>query len=331
MNDFVDLRMGAGQSDFPPPEKNGSHTACFTTGEIQALNIIRWISTFSIVACHFFQGYGNPWAWVLNIGVQIFFFLSGFLYGYKGIGSCKKFYSGRVIKIYIPYVVWVTIAIGLSALFSSSHLSVGAVADQYFCLSNMEGFEHLWFIPVILLCYLTLPLFARMSNRSLILASFLLLAICCLLLSFKYHPYLVWVSVYYVGYFAGRFPKMQKYLAVFSLFIACVLAYGFPLEGYSMHSLRNYSIHAFGAISIFLILFLSLRSYVFNIQIFNMRGGYSMYLAHHIFLLGPLSVLFLTPHRWLNLSIAIILIVSFTFITDWVSNFLIRKIKPIFA
>ena len=36
----------------------------------------------SIVTCHFMQSLGNHWAWVFNIGVQVFLLMSGFLYGY---------------------------------------------------------------------------------------------------------------------------------------------------------------------------------------------------------------------------------------------------------
>ena len=49
------------------------------SNQSKAIIIIRVISTLAIVLCHIFQGLGNELAWWLNIGVQIFLFMSGFL------------------------------------------------------------------------------------------------------------------------------------------------------------------------------------------------------------------------------------------------------------
>lgn len=91
-----------------------------TKQESDALNIIRWSSTIAIVLCHYLQGYGSAWAWVLNLGVQIFFFLSGFLYGCKKVFSYSKFYLGRFRKVFLPYVTWVVIAFIMLCLFADN-------------------------------------------------------------------------------------------------------------------------------------------------------------------------------------------------------------------
>lgn len=45
----------------------------------------------SIVTCHIFQAYNIPiWGCIFNVGVQIFFVLSGYLYGYKTIDNWKS-------------------------------------------------------------------------------------------------------------------------------------------------------------------------------------------------------------------------------------------------
>ena len=48
------------------------------------ISLIRFISTIMIVSCHFLQYFNLELAWWLNVGVQIFFIMSGFLYGNKG-------------------------------------------------------------------------------------------------------------------------------------------------------------------------------------------------------------------------------------------------------
>ena len=56
-----------------------------------------------IIACHFLQYYGNELAWWLNVGMQIFFVVSGFLYGNKNINDPIQFIKQRLKKILIPY------------------------------------------------------------------------------------------------------------------------------------------------------------------------------------------------------------------------------------
>lgn len=49
------------------------------------LSWLRLIATWSIVACHILKANGNHWDYIFNIGVQVFFLLSGYLYGHKFI------------------------------------------------------------------------------------------------------------------------------------------------------------------------------------------------------------------------------------------------------
>lgn len=67
---------------------------------------VRCIAFVLIVVCHFFQFFELELAWWFNVGVQIFLFVSGFLYGKKyannyidGSGFLKR----RLIKILVPY------------------------------------------------------------------------------------------------------------------------------------------------------------------------------------------------------------------------------------
>lgn len=53
--------------------------------ESVSIRYLRAIATILIVACHFLQTQENKWAFVLNIGVQLFFVMSGYLYGIRNI------------------------------------------------------------------------------------------------------------------------------------------------------------------------------------------------------------------------------------------------------
>lgn len=49
------------------------------------ISFVRMISTLMIVSCHICQYFGHILAWWLNCGVQVFLFMSGFLYGGKRV------------------------------------------------------------------------------------------------------------------------------------------------------------------------------------------------------------------------------------------------------
>ena len=76
-----------------------------STSQSNAISIIRIIAMILIVSCHITQGYGQQIAFILNVGVQIFFLISGFLYGKVEIPSAMDFYKKRVVKIYIPFII----------------------------------------------------------------------------------------------------------------------------------------------------------------------------------------------------------------------------------
>ena len=75
--------------------------------EINIIRYIRSYALFSIIACHFLQVYNNKWAWVLNVGVQIFLAISGYLYGNKNIVDWSKWFKDKIKKLYIPYIIYI--------------------------------------------------------------------------------------------------------------------------------------------------------------------------------------------------------------------------------
>ena len=64
-----------------------------------------------IISCHILQGLNNRWAWWLNVGVHIFFIISGFLYGKKDITNTKRFYLDRIKKLLLIYIILLLIII----------------------------------------------------------------------------------------------------------------------------------------------------------------------------------------------------------------------------
>ena len=94
-----------------------------STSQSNAIAIIRIIAMILIVSCHITQGYGKPIAFILNVGVQLFFLISGFLYGKVEIPSTIDFYKKRIVKIYLPFIIVVLLFAGIYKIFGVESLS----------------------------------------------------------------------------------------------------------------------------------------------------------------------------------------------------------------
>lgn len=116
-----------------------------------------------IFCCHlaFIAGAFEVSMW-LNTGVPLFFIISAYLLSLKDISSHKDFYQRRFKSIFPSY--WIYLAVVVLCLFV-----VGRAPDikSIVCYSlGLSGFTdtcvlglgHLWFISVLILCYLVTPL-----------------------------------------------------------------------------------------------------------------------------------------------------------------------------
>lgn len=149
------------------------------------ITIIRVISMLMIVLCHTVKYYSfipgnNIVNQFLNVGVEIFFAMSGFLYAKKTVTSYKQWMIGRIRKIYIPMLfVAVVDCIVLFVMFKTSYSLLIYAAyflnlqgllfinrkwfSQFF--SAIPNLAPLWFITVIMLCYSMVPLFQKIRDR----------------------------------------------------------------------------------------------------------------------------------------------------------------------
>lgn len=229
-----------------------------TQQESDSLNLIRWLSTIAIVTCHILQGFDHLYAWIFNLGVQVFFFLSGFLYGNKRIINAKTFYRKRFVKLYLPYCIWVIVAMCLIFCFSPYSIGYKDIFLQLAMLKNLSGLDHLWFMPVIFLCYLFLPFVDKCLSKNTTLSLIIFGFLTVLVLISKYSPTFLWVALYYVGYLCGRFSKIQKYVLTISAVATIWILYycDFNLCVFKESTVRNNLLHAFSGTLIFLGLYI---------------------------------------------------------------------------
>lgn len=145
-------------------KKNYNYTIGFI--RILACALIVWIHTSEFML----DGRFNKLHFA-NIGVQIFFFMSGYLYSNKTIPSTGKWLKRNCLKIAKPYWLFLAVIIPLIMLLDANRLSAVKVIATFIGVQGffpdfiIEGIGHLWFISYILLCYLLTPLLKKITHN----------------------------------------------------------------------------------------------------------------------------------------------------------------------
>lgn len=93
-----------------------------------SIQLIRILSMFLIIiGCHLISEFGNDIlkkaGQIFNVGVYIFLFISGYLYGDKIIKNKKKWYFKRLKRILIPMYIFMVFVFALYALKGNLELS----------------------------------------------------------------------------------------------------------------------------------------------------------------------------------------------------------------
>lgn len=120
-----------------------------------SISLIRFIAMCLIITCHFFQYFENELAWWLNVGVQLFLFISGYLYGIKK--EKNNFIYKNFTKKLVPYYLLIVFMILIYFIACRNELTLLSIIKALLTIETIPGGEHLWFIKYILLCYLITP------------------------------------------------------------------------------------------------------------------------------------------------------------------------------
>lgn len=129
------------------------------------ISIIRVLAMISIIAGHVFAWENINTYQLLSIGVEIFLFVSGYLYAHKDIDSILAFLKERITKLLIPS--WIMMCVlGIATWCIEGELESGTVLVY---LLNLQGIPfvfrgikngqlfqggQLWFLTVIFACYI---------------------------------------------------------------------------------------------------------------------------------------------------------------------------------
>lgn len=300
-----------------------------------SISAIRLIAMLLIIACHILQGLQNNWAFWINVGVQIFLFISGFLYGKKEITDVGDFYKQRIKKILVPYMIVFVIILLLDIFLLGENYSFKKILGCFLGLGafteggNILNLSHTWFVSYILLCYMLLPILQGIFNSRKFSKNFCLFIIVILLVQ-AFQTYGVanveasWINNFIFGYFYSRCCKEKKQEWAYCAFMAVLFVIMMPIAIiYQEHlpvtlpgilnSNANIIVN-YGHVMLGVVIFVALykifhRCKVKNNKLlaFSDKYSYYIYLVHQIFILYSFSVLFLTESLFVNILLILIL------------------------
>jgi len=327
-----------------------------------SISLIRLLSMVMIISCHILQGIGNSWAFWVNVGVQIFLILSGYLYGSKNIDNAFLFYKKQFKKILIPYVILVNIVFIIELIFLNKSYSFSLMLGSLFGFGGVNGnsslLTHTWFITYILICYLLIPVLQRIFNANDFgenMKRFVCIILFIQALEFFNGVNITtcWINTFIFGYVYKRCcidEKKKTCMKIVMLFVFLLL---FPVAVLLQEKLlllpdilsvySRYIIN-YGHMILGIILFLGMfeifekihlkENFIFN---FSDKYSYYIYLVHQIFILNSFSLLYVTDYFIFNIFIILVLtIVSsivLKFLSDYIFKFLefLLKIKSKFV
>ena len=176
---------------------------------------IRIMAMVSIILCHIASQHPSQYVQIsaqfFNIGVQMFFCLSGFLFGTQGqIKSIGEWYKRRIKRIYIPWLLFV-------AFLTIIHLVKGndvitwkwakLVLGLQGTIVGVQGAGHTWFITSMLVCYAVTPILSVLCgvlDRKWVVAFLLFLPFVLALLPIRFFTLLCPICWYGIAYVVGQ-------------------------------------------------------------------------------------------------------------------------------
>lgn len=216
---------------------------------LQEISLVRPLTIVMLVVMHAFTMYAGNWTmpegihpvqaywWLQKYSfscmLEMFVFVSGYVFGYQIFGKGKVFgfaelLTGKLKRLILPSVIF-------SALYILLFTSL--IPDRQWgtiVLSLLSGYAHLWFLPMLFWCFVAAWLLLRTRlNAMLVMVLLVLLAV----FSYLPLPLQMNMALYYLPFFwAGiclyrhRSALMQwagkyRYALYASVFVFLVLVY----------------------------------------------------------------------------------------------------------
>ena len=318
-----------------------------------SISAIRLGAFLLIVSCHMLQYLRHELAWWLNVGVQVFLCLSGYLYGQRRIADALSFYAKRAKRILIPYYVVLVPALALGRLLWPAEWTAACAFKALLCVDTIPGGGHLWFVPTILMCYLLTPTLQMCCERALSRRRFLpgivLLAALFAVGFGGFAPFFspAWMTCYLLGYALGfaeaRGARGGRWLAacvvalsslnllqIYIQYIGRIKLYGLVELVYDLSTDYNH-------VSLGVTLFLAFKWAFDRLRLERSaalrallsatdRYSYAGYLVHGFLILGPMSLMELTGSLAANILIILAATALLAVLAQKAAAFLERRL-----
>ena len=201
---------------------------------------------------------------------------------------------------------------------------------QYFT-NPIGGGNHLWFLTVIMLCYAITPFLQKAIKKNSILVFIGLLLFSIIEFGFVQKLYGLCSSIclYAVGMLIGHneTKKINIALNILSGIIVAGLFSVFTLEHLTGADYKEYStwLHFSLGIFIFISLYNLLPLLIDEKKEYKLLKqadsiSYEVYLVHHPIILGPLSLLLITPYNSVNILIVVVLSIIMAYTLKYCSS-----------
>lgn len=203
------------------------------------ISIIRVVAMVSIVVGHWCLWKNINLYQFGGIGVEIFLFISGYLYAEKDIPNSFEWLKKRFLKlmpavwiITIPMLIFYLVNKKIIFAIKNYCLFLCGLSGISFVFTNIktEGFEglgHLWFVTVILMCYFLLILLKKIEGREICKRivriikkqplTILFISLIITLLFEYLHIQLSYFLQFFTGYYIGKIYDKRKTIKYWSV------------------------------------------------------------------------------------------------------------------
>lgn len=296
---------------------------------------LRVFAMLLIVLCHLSSESTNgiilKMAQFFNVGVEIFFLISGYLFGLKIIsGEYKKWYWKRAKRIFPSYYLFLMILF-LIYLIKGMEVDVIHWIIQLINLQGSEiyvhGAEHLWFLTVLMFCYIITPILDLLRQKISPKQGVLLFGGCVLaqviMTYFVYQQlgiYMLKINIFIFAYICGaNHTKLSnmKHKMLTGCILGSVGVCGRLLGRFLVDESVLYNVMIVGITQSMLAVALLLLF----MQLFRQKKlgkgltfldnvSYEIYLVHYMFIVGPVSLMGSTGNFVLDAGIVIVVSVA---------------------
>ena len=217
-----------------------------------SIKVIRVVAMLMIVGCHISSYVGcTVLGLALDVGVQIFLFISGWLYSEKKIDNNISWLVRKWVNLCIPAYIWAFVMYLVSHtwgrqkkgdvwLYFLTHffnlqgwnkVFTGYPLKWVKCIS---GCGHMWFLTALMLCYFLMLIWKKMYDQRSISGMqerrfrwwYCMLGAVCVCAGGYIGICFEWFYIYFLGYFLRRSWKevtQRQYLFLSTLMVAAMV------------------------------------------------------------------------------------------------------------